>query len=158
MSETTTSITSTTQRRRPNILVGVTGSVAAIKAPELAVRLVEELDANVKVLLSKGGENFWSKAADYNPIHWKRLVQLTTTAAAAATATATHAKTDEDCNGDSKDKRIQIHSELTVKPVDIPKELPRILSFLTTRQRLTLTFTFPVCVSSHILSFFFFGS
>jgi phosphopantothenoylcysteine decarboxylase len=48
-----------------HILLGVTGSVAAVKAPELAVRLSKL--GTVKVLLTRGGGNFWSKAATYNP-------------------------------------------------------------------------------------------
>ena len=35
----------TNVRRRPRILLGVTGSVAAVKAPELALKLVNELNA-----------------------------------------------------------------------------------------------------------------
>ena len=60
---------------RPNILLAVTGSVAAIKCPELAVRLVRECDANVKVLLSQGGKNFWEKSRGYNPQYWDQLME-----------------------------------------------------------------------------------
>ena len=62
--------------KRPKILLGVTGSVAAVKAPEIAVRLVAECDAMVKVLLTMGGQNFWNKAAEYDPIHWAKLQEL----------------------------------------------------------------------------------
>lgn len=63
--------------RRPRVLLGVTGSVAAVKAPEVAVRLVKECNnATVKVLLSAGGLNFWNKAANYDPKSWKQLQEL----------------------------------------------------------------------------------
>lgn len=59
--------------RRPHIILGVTGSVAAVKAPELALKLVNELNAQVKVLLTQGGYNFWNKAQDYDPKNWKLI-------------------------------------------------------------------------------------
>mmetsp|Transcript_42897 Transcript_42897/g.103778 ORF Transcript_42897/g.103778 Transcript_42897/m.103778 type:complete len:114 (-) Transcript_42897:584-925(-) len=58
----------------PNILLAVTGSVAAIKCPEIAVRLVRECGANVKVLLSQGGKNFWDKSRGYNQQYWDFLL------------------------------------------------------------------------------------
>jgi phosphopantothenoylcysteine synthetase/decarboxylase len=63
-------------RQRPKILLAITGSVAAIKGPELAVRLVKGVDAHVRILLTKGGENFWNKAEAYNQIHWTTLHDL----------------------------------------------------------------------------------
>ena len=62
--------------RRPRILFAVTGSVAAVKGPEIAVRLVTECDYDVRVLLTRGGENFWNKAKDYNPKYWDLLQKL----------------------------------------------------------------------------------
>lgn len=59
---------------QPKILLAVTGSVAAIKCPELAVVLVRTLDARVKVLLTAGGKNFWEKAEGYNSEYWRRLM------------------------------------------------------------------------------------
>ena len=70
---TTTSPASPRPRRHPRVLLGVTGSVAAVKAPELACRLIEECDAHVKIVLSEGGRNFWEKAHEYDAIHWQRL-------------------------------------------------------------------------------------
>ncbi|VEU37635.1 unnamed protein product [Pseudo-nitzschia multistriata] len=64
------------RRRRPRILFAVTGSVAAVKGPEIAVRLVRELDSDVRILLTRGGENFWSKARDYNLQYWDTLQGL----------------------------------------------------------------------------------
>jgi hypothetical protein len=67
---------SSKRRRRPRILYAVTGSVAAVKGPEIAVRLVNGLDFDVRILLTRGGENFWNKAKDYNPQYWKLLQKL----------------------------------------------------------------------------------
>lgn len=68
------------------ILLGVTGSVAAIKAPEIAVRLVEELSkatippqnlqVQIRILLTRGGKEFWDKAAEYDPTSWERLESI----------------------------------------------------------------------------------
>lgn len=58
---------------RPRILLGITGSVAAVKGPELAVKICCELHADVRVLLTQAGHNFWIKAEEYDPIHWKEL-------------------------------------------------------------------------------------
>jgi len=52
-------------------LLGISGSVAAIKGPELAIQLTKELDAHVVILLTRGGENFWCKAQEYNPKIWE---------------------------------------------------------------------------------------
>eukprot|EP00980_Cylindrotheca_fusiformis_P020710 scaffold7738_cov133-Cylindrotheca_fusiformis.AAC.19 len=57
-----------------NVLLAVTGSVAAIKSPEIAVRLALDYGVKVKVLLTAGGKNFWDKAHDYNPEFWKSLM------------------------------------------------------------------------------------
>jgi hypothetical protein len=53
------------------ILLGITGSVAAVKGPELALALSSELNAHIVVLLTQGGEHFWNKAEHYNPNAWK---------------------------------------------------------------------------------------
>ena len=50
--------------KRPNILLGITGSVAAVKGPELALSLSEF--ANVKVVLTKHGKRFWDLASTYD--------------------------------------------------------------------------------------------
>jgi Flavoprotein len=52
--------------RGRNILLGVTGSVAAVKAPALVRQLVEIDQANVQVLLTSGGRHFWDRAAEYD--------------------------------------------------------------------------------------------
>jgi phosphopantothenoylcysteine synthetase/decarboxylase len=65
----------TNRRPRPNIILAITGSVAAIKGPELAVKLVN-FGANVRVLLTKGGHNFWTKAEAYNQVQWEKMHEM----------------------------------------------------------------------------------
>ncbi|KAL3896148.1 MAG: hypothetical protein SGARI_007248, partial [Bacillariaceae sp.] len=62
--------------KRPRLLLAVSGSVAAVKGPEIAVRLARELQADVKILLTRGGCNFWEKAEKYNPDMWKKLNEM----------------------------------------------------------------------------------
>lgn len=63
-------------QRRTRIILAVTGSVAAVKGPEIAVRLVKELDYDVRILLTRGGEFFWRNAKDYNKQYWNLLQDL----------------------------------------------------------------------------------
>jgi Phosphopantothenoylcysteine synthetase/decarboxylase len=66
------------QKRKKRILLGITGSVAAIKGPDLALKLSKELgDAHVAILLSQGGENFWYKAKEYDPQTWQEYCDKT---------------------------------------------------------------------------------
>jgi Flavoprotein len=71
-------------RRRPfRVLLGITGSVAAVKGPELILQLLDELSddndgattssVEVRVVLTRGGSNFWKCAREYDPISWRRL-------------------------------------------------------------------------------------
>ena len=59
-------------KRRTRILLGVTGSVAAVKGPEFACKLAREGN-DVCVLLTRGGENFWTKAGEYDPQSWEEF-------------------------------------------------------------------------------------
>jgi len=61
------------KQRNPRILLGVTGSVAAVKAPELALRLSRDLKMDVRIVLTRGGKNFWNKSGDYNPEYWTEV-------------------------------------------------------------------------------------
>lgn len=63
-------------QNKKKIILGITGSVAAIKGPELALRLSKELDAHILILLTNGGQNFWDKAQSYNPEAWNLFSQL----------------------------------------------------------------------------------
>lgn len=53
--------------------MGITGSVAAVKGPELVLRLSRDCHMDVRILLTRGGQNFWEKAVDYNPEVWKLI-------------------------------------------------------------------------------------
>ena len=58
-----------------NILLGVTGSVAAVKVPELICRLMDKFGpkVSIKVVLTQGGKNFWEKASTYDVTHWNKV-------------------------------------------------------------------------------------
>jgi len=62
--------------RRPRVLLGVTGSVAGLKGPEIAVRLSRDLQVDVGVVLTRGGDNFWAKAKDYDAVSWSEWEKL----------------------------------------------------------------------------------
>lgn len=47
--------------RRPHIILGITGSIAAVKGPRLALRLANELKAHVKVVLTRTVEHYFWK-------------------------------------------------------------------------------------------------
>ena len=70
-------LTSSAIMERKNVLLGITGSVAAVKGPEIAVRLAEN-GADVKILLTRGGANFWNMAKDYDPTSWAKFESLIT--------------------------------------------------------------------------------
>jgi phosphopantothenoylcysteine decarboxylase len=78
-----------TPRRRMRILLGITGSVAGVKGPELACRLSTELDADVTVLLTRAGRHFWELAETYDPFHWERFKNLQKEAEEEASASST---------------------------------------------------------------------
>lgn len=52
---------SATHGRRPHILLGITGSIAAVKGPRLALCLAKELKAHVKVVLTRTVEQYFWK-------------------------------------------------------------------------------------------------
>ncbi|KAF1322389.1 Phosphopantothenoylcysteine decarboxylase, partial [Globisporangium splendens] len=54
--------------RKPRILLCASGSVAAVKVPELALRLAEF--AEVKIVVTKAGDFFLQKVSEYNPSAW----------------------------------------------------------------------------------------
>lgn len=61
-------------RRPPRIILGITGSIAAVKGPRLALRLANELKADVKVVLTRTVEQyFWKEGravATYDRESW----------------------------------------------------------------------------------------
>lgn len=76
-------VSSSLEERHPhgvacNILLGVTGSVAAVKVPELISRLLDTFGPHIsiKLVLTQGGKNFWEKAPTYNAVHWNKIKHL----------------------------------------------------------------------------------
>jgi len=62
-------------KRKPRILLGVTGSVATVKIPQLALCLIEQLHVDVRIVLTHGAQYFWnSSVKTYDPISWERLM------------------------------------------------------------------------------------
>mmetsp|Transcript_9198 Transcript_9198/g.22548 ORF Transcript_9198/g.22548 Transcript_9198/m.22548 type:complete len:127 (+) Transcript_9198:79-459(+) len=62
------------RKRGPQVLLGVTGSVATVKSTQIAVQIARQLDAHVKILLTAGAKNFWEPAAQhYNKHSWAEL-------------------------------------------------------------------------------------
>ncbi|GLD99974.1 hypothetical protein PINS_up008702 [Pythium insidiosum] len=57
--------------RKPRILLGVSGSVAAVKAPELALRL--HAFADVRVVVTASAEFFLARAKEYDAEHAARF-------------------------------------------------------------------------------------
>lgn len=66
--------------RRPRILLGITGSVAAVKGPKLALRLANELKAHVKVILTRTVEQyFWKEGKavpSYDADSWNEFINV----------------------------------------------------------------------------------
>ena len=58
---------------KTHVLLGVTGSVAAVKAPEIALRLVAEQGVAVKIILTQGGRHFWDQSRNYNTDIWDKF-------------------------------------------------------------------------------------
>ena len=68
------------RRRRPRILLGITGSIAAVKGPRLALRLANELKAHVKVVLTRTVEKyFWKEGRAVSAYEsgesWRELLE-----------------------------------------------------------------------------------
>jgi len=68
-----TTVPETSQRitRRHRVILGVTGSVAAVKSPLVALDILKEVDAEVIVLLTTSGHMFWTKAKAYDPCSYR---------------------------------------------------------------------------------------
>lgn len=63
-------------RRRSKVLLGVTGSVAAVKGPQLVTQIVRQLNCDVQLILTHAGETFWNQAKEYNAEAWDAFRQL----------------------------------------------------------------------------------
>ena len=76
--------TTKTMNRRPRILLGITGSVAAVKGPKLALRLAKEVNADVRVVLTRTVEQYFWKdgraVSSYDVESWRDLLASTSTA------------------------------------------------------------------------------
>lgn len=72
-----TTVPETSQRitRRYRVILGVTGSVAAVKSPLVALDILKEVDAEVIVLLTTSGHMFWTKAKAYDPCSWAEFLK-----------------------------------------------------------------------------------
>ncbi|CAI5712639.1 unnamed protein product [Hyaloperonospora brassicae] len=61
--------------RKPRVLLCASGSVAAVKVPEIAVRLAKT--AEVCVVLTQSADFFLQRAKDYDATHWTEFVAAT---------------------------------------------------------------------------------
>lgn len=61
--------------RRPRVLLGVTGSVAAVKAPQLALKFASA-GCDVRVVLTAKGAHFWKLTETYNPPSWASVAAV----------------------------------------------------------------------------------
>jgi Flavoprotein len=107
------------RRSRSRLLLGVTGSVAAVKAPELAIRFSKEYQMDVCILLTRGGRNFWDKAREYDKLSWdqvqQRIVEFSgrkhNNTMIEETSTKNNTAEDPNDQGDSDQGTIQLHGE-----------------------------------------------
>lgn len=61
-------------KERPNIILGITGSIAAVKGPELALLLHTNLSANAIIVTTKTGQYFWDNCAQQcNPTSYSNI-------------------------------------------------------------------------------------
>jgi len=61
--------------RRPRVLLGVTGSVAAVKAPQLAHKFASA-GCDVRVVLTAKGAHFWKLTETYHPPSWASVATV----------------------------------------------------------------------------------
>lgn len=85
--------------RRPRIILGITGSIAAVKGPRLALRLANELKADVKVVLTRTVEQyFWKEdraVATYDRESWMDFERV---AVASSSSFTIESRTQDDEN------------------------------------------------------------
>ena len=91
-SKTQNTMSASHHNRRPHLLLGITGSIAAVKGPRLALRLANELNADVKVVLTRTVEQyFWKEGravSTYDRESWIDFER----AVAASSAISIHCK------------------------------------------------------------------
>ena len=100
--------------RRPRILLGITGSVAAVKGPKLALRLANEVKAHVKVILTRTVEQyFWKEGKavpSYDVDSWNEfhtVVVLPTSSTTSSIVADTN--DEEDLDWRMSNGKISIH-------------------------------------------------
>eukprot|EP00592_Proboscia_alata_P007123 CAMPEP_0194355876 /NCGR_PEP_ID=MMETSP0174-20130528/3727_1 /TAXON_ID=216777 /ORGANISM="Proboscia alata, Strain PI-D3" /LENGTH=137 /DNA_ID=CAMNT_0039125329 /DNA_START=171 /DNA_END=584 /DNA_ORIENTATION=- len=100
--------------RKPRILLGICGSVAAVKGPELAVKLSGIYGAaDVRVLLTRGGVNFWGKTQEYDAKSWQKVNDIITKSAPFSDLFGKNHSTDDVIEQTEEDAgRIFIHGEI----------------------------------------------
>lgn len=68
------------ENRATRILLGITGSVAAIKCPEIILRLVHETDdaqrTHIKCVFTNAGKEFFQKSKEYNIEVWNEFQMI----------------------------------------------------------------------------------
>ena len=91
--------------RRPRILLGITGSVAAVKGPKLALRFAREVNADVRVVLTRTVERyFWKEGRavpSYDIESWRDF--------SSATSSVAKEVDGEDVDWRSSEGRISLH-------------------------------------------------
>jgi len=61
---------------KPNVLLALTGSVATVKGPQIALLLSEF--SNVRILLTQMSRHFWDTCSDYDMESWEQLKNMDT--------------------------------------------------------------------------------
>lgn len=88
--------------RRPRIILGITGSIAAVKGPRLALRLANELKADVKVVLTRTVEQyFWKEGravATYDRESWMDFERAVASSSSSSFTIASRTQDDENEN------------------------------------------------------------
>lgn len=99
--------------RRPRILLGITGSVAAVKGPKLALRLANELKAHVKVVLTRTVEQyFWKEGKavpSYDADSWNEFHNVVVPTSSTTSPTIADTNDEEDLDWRMSNGKISIH-------------------------------------------------
>ena len=97
--------------RRPRILLGITGSVAAVKGPKLASRLANEVKAHVKVILTRTVEQyFWKEGKavpSYDADSWNEFHTVVVSSTSSSIVADTN--DEEDLDWRMSNGKISIH-------------------------------------------------
>lgn len=72
--ELNSSVLSESNHQRPRVLIGCSGSVAAVKIPEMVIALAHNYE--VLVICSSNASFFLNKAEEYNPDAWREFMSI----------------------------------------------------------------------------------